>query len=201
MVRAGFENVGRRIKEERSRSGMTLAELAKAVGVSASYISLVENAKAIPSLTILDKICTRFSIHLSTLFSETEKPAAKGFAVFRRRSHVVVDITDRRKLQVLLPKSVLPLEPVHLKIMPGDTHNSFSTHKGIEFGYVIAGEVEFAIRDKAATVCRAGDSFIYDAMEPHAFVNHGKVDVELLFVALPNLTLNDGLQVGDRDIC
>lgn len=191
MVKAGFENVGKRIKEERLRSGMTLSELAKAAGVSTSYVSLVENAKAVPSLKILDKICTRLSIHLSALFSETETSNAKGFSVFRRRSHKVVDVSEKRKMQLLLPKTELPLEPVHLKIMPGDDYKSFSTHKGIEFGYVVKGEVDFTVRDKGGTVCRAGDTIIYNSMLPHCFVNNGAAEAELLLISMPDMTLGD----------
>ena len=191
MVKAGYRHVGRRIKDERLRSELTLAELAKSAGVSASYISLVENGKAIPSLKILDRICTRLSVHLSALFSEDETKPAKGFTVFRRRGHIHVDLSDKRRLRMLLPKTALPLEPVHLTIQPGDGYNNFTVHKGVEFGYVIQGEVEFSIRDRSGAACHTGDSLVYDAMLPHSFVNTGEADAELLLVGMPNLTMRD----------
>jgi transcriptional regulator with XRE-family HTH domain len=198
VVKPGFEHVGRRIKEERLRSGLTLSELAKAVGVSISYISLVENAKSVPSLKILDRICTRLSIHLSNLFSEEERRTPRGFSVFRRQNHVVVDVTDKRTLRFLLPKTELPVEPVQLRILPGEERGSFSSHKGIEFGYIVRGEVEFTVRDQAGVVCGEGDSIIYDAGLPHLFVNWGGVEAELLVVGLSNLALSEGLQNPGR---
>lgn len=193
MPKAGFEYVGARIKNARMRSGLTLAELAKGVGVSTSYISLVENGKSVPSLKILDKICTRLSMHLSALFIDDGKTRTKNFSVFRRQGHIVVDVSDTRRLRVLLPKAKLPLEPVHLTIMPGDEHDSLSTHKGVEFGYVVKGEVELVIKGEGDAVCHAGDSFVYDAMTPHTLKNHLDETAELLLVTLPNTRLQESL--------
>lgn len=194
MIKAGYEYVGVRIKNERRRSGLTLAELAKAVGVSASYISQLENAKIVPSLKILDKISTRLSMHLSTLFSEDEPRTPRSFVIFRSDNHIQIDITDRRKLRTLLPNTKFPFFPVHLVIKPGDTHDSFSTHKGMEFGYVIGGTVKFTVKDKGCVECAAGDSLIYDAMLPHCFQNKGMDEAELLLFGLPDLTLADSLE-------
>jgi Predicted transcriptional regulators len=193
MIKAGYEHVGIRLKEERRHAGLTLAELAKSVGVSASYISQLENGKIVPSLKILDKICTRLSLHLSTLFSEDKVKTAKSCHLFRREGQIEVPITDKRKLRVLLPKNKRPLDPVHLTIHPGDNHDNFSTHKGIEFGYVARGEVVFVSNGNSDLLCREGDSLIYDAMTPHCFQNRGNTVVELLLVGMPNQTLADSL--------
>lgn len=193
MAKAGFDYVGARIRDARVRSGLTLAELARGVGVSTSYISLVENGKSIPSLKILDKICTSLSMHLSTLFIDAENARAKKFFVFRRQGHIVVDMSDKRRLRVLLPKAKLPLEPVHLTILPDDEHDSLSTHKGIEFGYIVKGEVELVLKDEGSTICHTGDSFVYDAMTPHTLKNHLDEPAELVLVTLPNMQLQENM--------
>ncbi len=190
-----YDQVGRRIKEERLRAGLTLNELAQRVGVSASYISLVENNKSVPSLKILDKICTSLSMHLSLLFMEHEEKESEAFAVFRGESHLALDVSDKRRLRILMPKDTLPLEAVQLLIRPGDAHDSFSTHEGVEFGYVARGSVEFTLVEQNGKErkidCNAGDSLLYDAMRPHRFLNRGKIEAELMLITVSTLSMNE----------
>lgn len=196
-----YEQVGRRIKEERLRAGLTLNELAKRVGVSTSYISLVENNKSVPSLKILDQICTSLSIHISMLFAEHEEKAPDSYAVFRDECHISLNVSDKRLIRVLMPKDNLPLKAVQVLIQPGDGHDSFSTHEGIEFGYVVRGSIDLDIKEQnggeSKVVCNTGDSFIYDAMRPHRFLNNGEVEVELMLISLSNLTMEDRFRPGN----
>ncbi len=188
-----FGQVGRRIRKERRRAGLTLTELAKRVGVSPSYISLVENGKSVPSLKILDQICTSLSIHLSMLFAAHEENAPESHAVFREATHINLNVSERRQIRFLMPRDDLPLKAVRLLIQPGDDHGSFSTHEGVEFGYVVRGGVDFTIREangkESRTACAAGDSFLYDAMRPHRFLNTGGVEAELMLVAVSTMSM------------
>lgn len=197
-----YEQVGRRIKEERLRAGLTLNELAKRVGVSTSYISLVENSKSVPSLKILDQICTSLSIHISMLFAEHEEKVPDSFAVFRDDTHVSLNVSDKRLIRVLMPKDNLPLKAVQVVIQPGDSHDSFSTHEGIEFGFVVRGRIDLSLKEQDGEekkiTCNRGDSFIYDAMRPHRFINRGDTEVELMLIALSNLTMEDRISPSSQ---
>ncbi len=188
-----YGQVGRRIKEERLRAGLTLSELAKRVGVSTSYVSLVENNKSVPSLKILDQICTSLSIHLSMLFAEHEEKAPESHAVFREAAHVTLNVSEGRQIRVLMPRDDLPLKAVRMLIRPGDDHDSFSAHEGVEFGYVVRGGVEFTFREadggEKRMDCAAGDSFLYDAMRPHRILNSGAVEAELMLVAVSTMSM------------
>jgi transcriptional regulator with XRE-family HTH domain len=61
--------LGRRIREERVRQGMSLRGLARAVGVSASMVSQIETAKAKPSVSTLYAITSALGISIEDLFN------------------------------------------------------------------------------------------------------------------------------------
>jgi transcriptional regulator with XRE-family HTH domain len=72
--------LGRRIREERVRQGMSLRGLARAVGVSASMVSQIETAKAKPSVSTLYAITSALGISIEDLFTAPEA-APDGRAV------------------------------------------------------------------------------------------------------------------------
>ena len=63
------EVLGLRLREARISRGLSVRAFAKEIGVSASFVSQVENAKARPSVATLYSICSTLGISLDTLFS------------------------------------------------------------------------------------------------------------------------------------
>jgi transcriptional regulator with XRE-family HTH domain/quercetin dioxygenase-like cupin family protein len=72
--------LGRRIREERVRQGMSLRGLARAVGVSASMVSQIETAKSQPSVSTLYAITSALGISIEDLFTAPDGAAADGGA-------------------------------------------------------------------------------------------------------------------------
>jgi len=64
--------LGRRIRAERVRQGMSLRGLAREVGVSASMISQIETAKSQPSVSTLYAITSTLGISIEDLFLPPE---------------------------------------------------------------------------------------------------------------------------------
>ena len=65
--------VGINIKKLRLREGITLREMAKGLGVSASFISQIESGKASPSLNTLKSISTFLSTTIGELIGEGQE--------------------------------------------------------------------------------------------------------------------------------
>ncbi len=86
--------LGHRIRHFRVASGMTLDELGGKVGVAGSHLSLIENGKREPKLSLLQEIAVATGIELSQLLSseppnrraalEIELERAQTSQVFRR---------------------------------------------------------------------------------------------------------------------
>jgi transcriptional regulator with XRE-family HTH domain len=68
-----LSTLGHRIRHYRSAASLTLDELGAAVGVAGSHLSLIENGKREPKLSLLQEIATATGIQLADLLS-TEPP-------------------------------------------------------------------------------------------------------------------------------
>src|SRR5581483_9013957 len=65
-------NVGALIRRERQRQGLSLRELARRVGVSASMLSQVETDRTRPSVSTIYAIATELGISIDALLSDRE---------------------------------------------------------------------------------------------------------------------------------
>lgn len=65
--------LGRAIRTYRAWRGMRQGELAHLVGVSQSQLSLIENAKRNPSLSLLQAITVALGVDMGRLYKMVEK--------------------------------------------------------------------------------------------------------------------------------
>jgi transcriptional regulator with XRE-family HTH domain len=68
-------NVGSLIRRERQKQGLSLRELARRVGVSASMLSQVETDRTRPSVSTIYGIATELGLSIDALLSDTEVTA------------------------------------------------------------------------------------------------------------------------------
>jgi transcriptional regulator with XRE-family HTH domain len=68
-------NVGSLIRRERQKQGLSLRELARRVGVSASMLSQVETDRTRPSVSTIYGIATELGLSIDALLSDTEAAA------------------------------------------------------------------------------------------------------------------------------
>lgn len=72
-------NLGKSIKLCRSALGLSQEDLASRIGVSVSYISLIEKNKRDPSMSLIEKISTALEIPVSLLtFMGADPDELKG---------------------------------------------------------------------------------------------------------------------------
>lgn len=76
---------GRTIERLRERRGMTREDLARASGVSYSYLSEVERGLKRPSVDVLVKLATALELLPSELLRQIEEESARGRGLLRRR--------------------------------------------------------------------------------------------------------------------
>ncbi len=66
--------LGRRVRHHRARAGWTLAELAAQVGSSASALSLIENGRREPRLSLLQELASTFAVPVGELLQPGPPP-------------------------------------------------------------------------------------------------------------------------------
>src|SRR5690554_7162246 len=69
MAAPDVDRLGRRLREEREKRGVTVRGLAREVGVSASMISQIETGKAQPSVSTLYAITSALGITIEDVFT------------------------------------------------------------------------------------------------------------------------------------
>lgn len=166
--------IGSAIKRARQSRNLTLAALAKAANVSVGMLSQIERNVANPSWRVLTQIRMALDIPVSALFDEA--PAASVDPPFLRRKaqHPRLDLGGHFVKELLTANSPHNLQIMVLHIPPegssGDQHLSYPAEKG---GLVLEGEFKLAVGGKEALL-RPGDSFAFDSLLPHGFVNPSK---------------------------
>lgn len=72
------KTIGIAIAVSRIQKQMKQKELAHKIGVSSNYMCLIEKGKRLPSLSVIDKICTELDITKIELMSKAE--SLKGYS-------------------------------------------------------------------------------------------------------------------------
>jgi transcriptional regulator with XRE-family HTH domain len=74
--------IGRTIRANRERAGLTQAALAEAIGLTSQYVSMLERGEGAPSLEALAKIAVALDTSVRSLFpAETELDDAPTAAI------------------------------------------------------------------------------------------------------------------------
>ncbi len=71
-------DIGRRLKEIRGERGFTLAKVSAKVGVSAPYISMLENNHRRPSIKLLKKLAPCYNLELHEFFYRPKRRPPKS---------------------------------------------------------------------------------------------------------------------------
>lgn len=83
---ADLVTLGQRIRHFRTSADLTLGELGDAIGVSASQLSLMENGKREPRLTVLSAIAERLGIPVQTLLDDAPPSARAALEIELERA-------------------------------------------------------------------------------------------------------------------
>jgi len=95
-------SIGVRLAKNRTEKGITQESLAEAVGISTSYISLIENGQKKPSYSLLIKLANYFDVSIDYFFgtdtAETKDPSIK----FIENAFKTIDRDKRQKVVLYL---------------------------------------------------------------------------------------------------
>lgn len=75
------ETFGKRVRELRTKIGMTQPQLAEAIDMSVEWVRRIENGGASPSFGTITELAKALSVRPQDLFAETSPPLANRIAV------------------------------------------------------------------------------------------------------------------------
>jgi HTH-type transcriptional repressor of puuD len=190
------ESLGRRLRELRSQSGLSLRALARSLDISASAVSQIETGVMVPSVNRLIAIVTALGVPLSAAFEAPgadlsasrasadtlgEKlagltdhtVAADGYVISRAGRVNDMNLETGVVYRRLSPGPVPGLEIFESTYPAGSTgsaHGDLIRHDGVEIGSITSGTLTITFESDLVTLS-AGDSITFPATRPHRLSN------------------------------
>lgn len=203
-MRDPIEYLGPRLKEIRMKTGLSLRELARQLGVSPSFVSQIENSKSQPSVATLYAIANLLHVPVDVLFeskwdgginvgdkSSSDQVSRDNFETPTdawdvsharisavnplNRSAITMDSgVTWERLAATAEKDVNFMEIAYEPGAESNASGEMMTHEGYEYGYATDGELEVTIGDLVLSLPK-GHSIGFDSSIPHRFRNNGLV--------------------------
>jgi transcriptional regulator with XRE-family HTH domain len=189
------DKIPRRLRSERQRRKLSVRELARRVGVSASAISQIETGRARPSVAMLYAIVTELELSLDQLFggeddvqrratSDQYPPGTYGFPVVHQGEREVIHFNAGVTWERLTPGSdciVDFLYVVYESNACSSPDGNLTRHSGREYGLVLSGALEVTVQFDKHNL-RAGDSIRFDSTTPHRLQNTSRAPATAIWV-------------------
>ncbi|GAB2647505.1 helix-turn-helix domain-containing protein [Vibrio panuliri] len=177
--------LGERIKDIRSRLGITLEEASQRTGLARSTLSKIENEQISPTFQAMQKLAHGLQIDMPQLFEPPEKKVATGRRDLTRegqgKPHPTQTYEHELLATQLLNKKMMPFKS-RVRARSFDEYSDWVRHDGEEFLLILSGEVTFYSEFYEPVKMAAGDSVYYDANMGHMLVSVSQEDAHILWV-------------------
>ena len=183
-------HIGPRLRAQREAVGLSLRELARRVGVSASLISQIERDKVNPSVSTLYALVRELGLGMGDLFSQGDVPPSAAHA--SRGPHVtpderaVISLASGVTWERLTPAADASVEFLRVVYDVGSEscpEDSLVRHGGREYGYVTGGRLGVQVGFDRYDL-GAGDSISFDSSSPHRLWTIGDEPAEAIWVVV-----------------
>ncbi|WP_320669115.1 helix-turn-helix domain-containing protein [Patulibacter defluvii] len=177
------EQVGARLRERRVAKGLSARQLAEAIGVSPSMVSMIENGRTNPSVGTLLAIVGVLDTSLDALFSPTAaaaddeqraeqqppRPAGGEGPVLRAADRPTIELASGVHWERLTPTEEGGVSFMHVRYDVGGAsclEDALQRHSGRDYVVLIEGRLGVRVGFESYEL-EAGDSIVFDATTPH----------------------------------
>lgn len=174
--------LGEKVRGLRQEQRLTLQALADMTGLSKPLLSQIENDQVTPPIATLLKIAKGLKVGIHYFFEEAGD--RQKFMLTRGEQSPLGSQRRPGKDSVQQGYMYKPLapgmrqkkvEPFLVEFEQREWDSSlFYSHEGVEFLYLLDGELEFHYADEVMRLY-PGDSIYYESSEPHGYVSVGEV--------------------------
>ena len=171
--------VGAHLRQLRSKRGLSLAAVAKAVGVSVGFLSGLERSHMTASVGTLGRLANFYGTNILDFFDATDI----SNPLVRPAGRKVLEAATGVRME-LLAWGGKAMEPHLFRLAPGAGSGEAYQHEGEDFLYLLRGRLEITLAGKKYQL-NAGDSFYFESTTPHEWKNPGKTETWVLWVNTP----------------
>jgi transcriptional regulator with XRE-family HTH domain len=212
---AGFDpgtGLGPRLRLAREQRQVSVRELARRIGCSASLISQIERGVSVPSVGVLYSLATELDTSLDHLLfgADMRRPAAVSVAdgepagpgeqadrgpgsaprgpgiVQRADGRNIIDLASGVRWERLTPGADAMTDFLEVIYSPGG-HSTDERrplrHDGHEYGLVISGTLQANVGFESYEL-GPGDSIAFDSSTPHEYLNKTGEPVHAVWVVV-----------------
>jgi transcriptional regulator with XRE-family HTH domain len=171
---------GQRFRRLRARRGLSLAQVARATGVSIGFLSALERGQMRASVATLRRVARFYRTNILSFF----EAAAENPRLVRRQQRKILETAPGVRME-LLAWGRTAMEPHLFRIEPGGGSGESYTHEGEEFLHVLRGQFEIWLGAKEHHLLKTGDSLYFESSTPHRWKNPGRTETSLLWINTP----------------
>ena len=206
---AGFDpgtGLGPRLRLAREERQLSVRELARRIGCSASLISQIERGVSVPSVGVLYSLATELGSSLDHLLfgAEARRPAvaaatdvradpepepappARPSIVQRGGGRSIIDLASGVRWERLTPGADAMTDFLEVVYSPGG-HSTDERrplrHDGHEYGLIISGTLQANVGFESYEL-GPGDSIAFDSSVPHEYLNKTGEPVHAIWVVV-----------------
>jgi transcriptional regulator with XRE-family HTH domain len=175
---------GEKLRSVRERRGLTLKQVAAAVGVTESQVSQIERSKVMPAVDTLLDIAAFLNLDLEHLFSDFKREQPVQVVKAEERPRYEAEGTVYELLSQS-ERGEQGIEAYLLTVSPGSGRGSAEYgHIGREMGVILEGRAELSCGGRGYAL-EAGDSVSFSADLPHILKNAGDIPLKAFWVVTP----------------
>jgi DNA-binding transcriptional MerR regulator len=171
---------GQRFRRLRTRRGLSLAQVARATGVSVGFLSALERGQMRSSVATLRRIARFYGTNILSLF----EAAGDNPRLVRPGQRKILETTPGVRMELLAWGHTV-MEPHLFRVKPGGGSGESYSHEGEEFLHVLRGDFEIWLDGKDHYHLKPGDSLYFESSTPHRWKNPGRSEAWLLWINTP----------------
>jgi DNA-binding transcriptional MerR regulator/mannose-6-phosphate isomerase-like protein (cupin superfamily) len=171
--------IGMRLRQLRTRRGLSLAQVARSVGISLGFLSALERSQMSASVSTLRKLTRFYKTNILDFFD----PAESNTRLVPPEKRKVLEAGPGVRMELLAWGNTV-MEPHLFRISPQSGSGESYTHEGEEFLYILRGELQISLPEQEYRL-RPGDSFYFESGTPHRWKNPGRDETWVLWVNTP----------------
>jgi len=171
---------GQRFRRMRVKRGLSLAQVAKATGVSVGFLSALERGQMRSSIATLRRIARFYGTNILSLF----EAAGDNPRLVRPADRKILEATPDVRMELLAWGQTV-MEPHLFRIKPGGGSGESYSHEGEEFLHLLRGNFEIWLNKGEYYRLKPGDSLYFESSTPHRWKNPGRTETWLLWINTP----------------
>jgi DNA-binding transcriptional MerR regulator/quercetin dioxygenase-like cupin family protein len=171
--------IGAHLRQLRSAKELSLARVAKAVGISVGFLSAMERSQMSGSVGTLRKLARFYKTNILDFFDASESNSRQ----VRPADRKVLEAGKGVRMELLAWGNTV-MEPHLFRIAPEAGSGDPYTHEGEEFIYVLQGDLEITVEGEHYRL-EPGDSFYFESATPHRWKNPGRKETWVLWINTP----------------